>query len=204
MKKDQVLDDRLLMVFVKNPDLGKVKTRLAATVGDEKALEVYKRLLAHTRDISLSVKAKRAVYYHERIAEDDLWTHDDFQKHLQLGGSLGEKMLDAFKNAFEGEYQKVIIIGSDCIEINAEIINYAFNSLDTNDTVVGPAQDGGYYLLGMQKLHPMLFCNKGWSKKDVLLDTVCDLKNEGLSFELLDTLSDVDVESDLQTAGLQL
>jgi len=190
------------MIFVRNPELGKVKTRLAASIGDEKALTVYKTLLAHTRVISSLVKADKAVFYHEHIEEDDIWTHDDFEKFLQRGDTLGEKMLNAFKDIFERGYEKVVIIGSDCIEINAEIINYAFKSLDTNDAVLGPAVDGGYYLLGMHKLYPSLFINKKWSQADVLLDTVIDLKNGGLTFELLDTLSDVDVESDLQAAGL--
>ena len=101
--------------------------------------------------------------------------------------------------SFHEEYQQVIIIGSDCFEINAGIIDYAFKALITNDVVLGPASDGGYYLLGMKRLHKSLFHNKRWSGKDVLLDTVIDLKTEGLTYELLDTLSDVDVASDLHT-----
>ena len=199
MKGDIIKRDCLLMVFVKNPELGKVKTRLAKTLGDQKALDVYKSLLQHTRLVAAGVNADKAVFYHEHVEETDLWSDPDFIKCLQRGDHLGEKMLNAFELSFHEEYQQVVIIGSDCFEINAGIIDYAFKALRTNDVVLGPASDGGYYLLGMKRLHKSLFHNKRWSGKDVLLDTVIDLKTEGLTYELLDTLSDVDVATDLHT-----
>lgn len=191
--------DRLLMIFVKNPEIGKVKTRLADTIGDEKALEIYRSLLTHTREISEDVQAQKAVFYHEYITVDDLWAHDDYEKFLQHGESLGDKMSQAFESAFDAGYKQVVIIGSDCLEINAEIISHAFHVLESKDAVVGPASDGGYYLLGMKKLHDSLFRDKRWSEEDVLLDTVIDLKKADLDYELLDTLSDIDVASDLES-----
>lgn len=203
MSKKFTYTDRLLMIFVKNPELGKVKTRLASTIGDARALDIYRSLLVHTRGISATVKAKKMVFYHGHIAENDIWTHEDFEKCLQYGKGLGDKMLNAFDFAFKSGYKKVVIIGSDCPEINTEIINHAFKILESKDAVVGPASDGGYYLLGMTTLHRSLFYNKRWSEEDVLLDTVINLKEERLQYELLDTLSDIDVASDLESMDLQ-
>ena len=190
------------MVFVRNPELGKVKTRLAKTIGDEKALAIYRSLLAYTRTVVAPVNADKAVFYHEYITHNDIWAHTDFEKRIQVGKDLGDKMLNAFDFAFKSGYKKVAIIGSDCLEINTEIINHAFHILESKDAVVGPASDGGYYLLGMKELHPSLFINKKWSKEDVLLDTVIDLQEAGLNYELLDTLSDIDVASDLESVDL--
>ena len=110
---------------------------------------------------------------------------------------LGERMERAFGQAFAQDYDKVIIIGSDCIEISTEIIEDALKALDDHNVVIGPAHDGGYYLLGMDRHYPHLFKNKIWSTEDVFLDTLLDIKKLKLSYSLLPTLSDVDEEKDL-------
>ena len=196
--------DNILMVFVKNPELGKVKTRLASTIGEEKALEVYKALLAHTCTIVNPIgptcrtdKFDKAVFYSDSITHNDLWNDERFQKYLQEGEDLGEKMLNAFALAFNRGYDKVVVIGSDCPQLTAEIIGKSFESLNFNEVVIGPAKDGGYYLLGMNKLYKELFQNKKWSSENVLLDTLIDLKKTNISYTLLETLSDVDREEDL-------
>ena len=203
--------DNLLMIFVKNPELGKVKTRLASTIGEEKALEVYKTLLAHTSTIVNSIGFDKAVFYSDSITHNDLWTNEKCQKNLQEGEDLGEKMLSAFTFAFAIGYKNVVIIGSDCIQLTAKIIEEAFELLipaclpagqagpadRSNDVVIGPAKDGGYYLLGMNKLYKELFQNKKWSSENVLLDTLIDLKKRNVPYKLLETLSDVDHEEDL-------
>ncbi|MBI3518497.1 MAG: TIGR04282 family arsenosugar biosynthesis glycosyltransferase, partial [Bacteroidetes bacterium] len=116
---------------------------------------------------------------------------------LQNGKELGDKMGNAFVKAFNMKYKKVIIIGSDCLDLNENIISDAFKLLDEQEVVLGPARDGGYYLLGMRNYYPQLFKNKTWSSENVLLDTLLDLSNLNLSFKLLPTLSDIDVEKDL-------
>ena len=185
------------MIFVKNPELGKVKTRLANTIGEGKALEIYKTLLAHTCTIANYIVFDKAVFYSESIAHNDLWNNDKFQKYLQDGEDLGEKMLNAFTFGFAVGYKRVVIIGSDCIQLTPKIINEAFELINSNDVVIGPAKDGGYYLLGMDRLYLELFRNKIWSSENVLLDTLIDLKKMNVSYKLLETLSDVDREEDL-------
>jgi len=188
---------KLLLLFVRNPELGKVKTRLAAAVGPEKALEIYLHLLHHTRNVTQHLPVDKLVYYADRIAQNDLWPEPQYQKRVQPEGDLGEKMEAAFAAAFADGYTSVVIIGSDCLQLTQEVVQQAFEKLQAHDVVVGPAEDGGYYLLGMKKLHPMLFRNKNWSTADVFPDTLHDILHLHLSYTLLPHLSDVDYVEDL-------
>jgi rSAM/selenodomain-associated transferase 1 len=191
------MNNRLLLIFVRNVQLGKVKTRLAKSIGDDNALKIYIHLLNKTADVAAEAKCHKAVFYSEYIEEADEFMVPVFQKFLQNGKDLGDKMMNAFVKGFSRGHDKIIIIGSDCYELTSEIIENAFHLLDTKDVVIGPAKDGGYYLLGMKSLHKSLFQNKEWSTNNVLVDTLLDLKNLGLSYELLQPLNDVDDENDL-------
>jgi len=182
---------------VKNPELGKVKTRLAKTIGDENALLIYQLLLEQTFQVTLPVLAEKKVYYSEYIQNIDQFNELVYDKHVQEGEELGEKMYNAFKDSFGEWAQKVIIIGSDCFELNSGIIEEAFKALEINDYVLGPADDGGYYLLGMKELNKSVFENKEWSTENVFLDTLLDIQSQGKTHYLLPTLSDVDTEEDL-------
>jgi rSAM/selenodomain-associated transferase 1 len=186
---------KLLLVFTRNPELGKVKTRLAQTVGDQTALDIYKFLLKKTRDVSSEVSADKAVYYSERIRENDIWDAGIFKKHLQVGEDLGIRMLHAFKNGFDAGYEKVMIIGSDLYDLSSEDIEKAFTALTTNDLVIGPAEDGGYYLLGMKSMHTTIFKNKDWSTETVRKDTLEDLKDKKV--KLLEFKNDIDRYEDI-------
>ncbi|WP_299064738.1 TIGR04282 family arsenosugar biosynthesis glycosyltransferase [uncultured Polaribacter sp.] len=185
----------LLLVFTRNPELGKAKTRLAKTVGDQKALEIYKFLLDRTRTIASQVNADKAVYYSVKIRENDLWDASIFQKHQQIGEDLGIRMQNAFHNGFKAGYDKVLIIGSDLYDLTPETVNHAFHQLDTNDVVIGPAEDGGYYLLGMNRLHENVFQNKDWGTETVRAATLKDLQDKKV--HLLHELNDVDVYEDI-------
>ena len=187
-----------LIIFVKNPELGKVKTRLARTIGDEKALYIYKLLLEQTFQVTLPVLADKKLYYSEFVQNMDQFNDLVYEKHIQSGDGLGDKMYNAMKHSFGEWAGKVVLIGSDCFELSTHDLEEAFFSLEKKDVIVGPAKDGGYYLLGMNKLHHQLFENKTWSSENVLLDTLLDIENLNLNYQLLDTLSDVDYEVDLK------
>jgi len=187
----------LLMIFVKNPVAGKVKTRLAKTMGEKKAFEIYMQLLEHTHKVASSVKVDKAVFYSDEIIQDDFFENKKFQKYNQEGSDLGKRMLNAFKLAFGKQYRRVVIIGSDTFEITPKIIKDAFAALPNNNFVIGPTHDGGYYLLGMNALHVHLFKNKKWSSEDVLHDTLVDIRNMNGSYKLLPELTDIDTEEDL-------
>ena len=186
----------LLLVFTRNPELGKVKTRLAKTVGNATALKIYIFLLERTRDISVKVSADKAVYYSVKVRENDIWDASIFQKHQQVGEDLGIRMLHAFKNGFKAGYEKVMIIGSDLYDLTAETIENAFIALENNEVVIGPAEDGGYYLLGMNSLEEKVFKNKNWGTETVRKDTLEDLKDKKVF--LLGELNDVDVFEDIE------
>ncbi|WP_276366995.1 TIGR04282 family arsenosugar biosynthesis glycosyltransferase [Chryseolinea sp. H1M3-3] len=190
-------DESLLIIFYKNPELGKVKTRLAATIGDAKAYAIYLLLSEHTRSITEKLPMSKALYYSDFIDHNDSWHNEKYQKHLQMGGDLGEKMMNAFRDGFKNGYQSICIIGTDCLELTPQVVKEGFRKLHTHDIVVGPAHDGGYYLLGMNYLHPALFQNKSWSTNRVLAETLHDIKLLGLTYRQLDTLNDIDEEKDL-------
>ena len=191
----RVQSRNLLLIFTRNPELGKAKTRLAKTVGDETALEIYKFLLQKTRDISSKVNVDKAVYYSVKIRKNDIWDESIFQKHQQVGEDLGIRMLNAFKNGFDAGYQKVMIIGSDLYDLSSENIQKALLELDSNDVVIGPALDGGYYLLGMNSLQENIFKNKNWGTETVRKDTLEDLIDKKV--KLLEVKNDIDVYEDI-------
>jgi len=185
-----------ILIFTRNPELGKVKTRLAKTIGDEKALKIYQFLLKKTHEVAQKVSSDKVVFYSEKITENDNWNPEIFQKYLQVEGDLGVKMQHAFKQSFEKGYEKVAIIGSDLFDLTPEIIQEAFHALETHEVVIGPAKDGGYYLLGMKKLYQSVFENKNWGTATVLKETLEDLTNKKVF--LLEELNDVDVFEDIE------
>ncbi|MEO6722723.1 MAG: TIGR04282 family arsenosugar biosynthesis glycosyltransferase [Ferruginibacter sp.] len=189
---------KALIIFIRNPIAGEVKTRLANTMGPEKALLIYKILLQHTCEITEQLDCDKFVYYADFINENDSWQNDNFHKRLQHGADLGERMSNAFNQLFNEGYERLLIIGSDCLELESKLISHAFDVLDETDIVVGPSADGGYYLLGMKPpLLSFLFENKSWSTGSVLTETIKDLTTSGIRFELLVTLNDIDEEKDV-------
>lgn len=185
----------LLLIFTRNPELGRCKTRLAATVGEESALDIYKFLLRHTAELTQDVSAAKQVWYSEEIWKDDIWDIAHFDKRLQNGTDLGSRMANAFQEGFLSKFKRIVVIGSDMYDLSTEDIENAFEALKTYDYVIGPAEDGGYYLLGMNSFNANLFENKAWGTATVLEDTLNDLKNENLM--LLNTRNDVDLYEDI-------
>ncbi|AFU68940.1 glyco_like_cofC transferase, GTA_type superfamily [Psychroflexus torquis ATCC 700755] len=188
--------DQLVIVFAKNPELGKCKTRLAVSIGDENTLAVYKALIQYTAKVLSKLKEDCVVFYSENIQTDDLWNDADFQKQVQSQGHLGKKMQAAFEWGFHKGYKQVCIVGSDLFELEVSDIHNAFQALETHDLVFGPAEDGGYYLMGMSAFHPEAFKDKAWSTELVLKETLHDLK--GKSFQLLKEKNDIDTVDDLK------
>ena len=188
-----------LIIFTRNPELGKVKTRLAKTIGDEKALIVYNDLLLHTKNETKAIKCDKFVFYDSVIVKEDIWSQDFYQKKRQSTGDLGQRMQDAFASLFEMGYQNCIIIGSDLLDLKAMLIETAFKKLKDHDVVIGPAEDGGYYLLGLKKNNTLIFQNKDWGTSTVFEATVRDLAT--LKVCLLDTLNDIDTFDDLKRSS---
>lgn len=189
-----------LIIFIKNPVAGQVKTRLAAQVGPAKALEVYLKLLQHTRGTALQIACDRYLF---STGGNTMSPWEHFIPAQQVEGDLGEKMFHAFTSLFNKKYDRVIIIGSDCPGLNPLHINKAFDQLNHADVVLGPATDGGYYLLGLKKMIPEIFNGISWSSDQVLNQTLATLKQLSYSYKLLEYLTDVDEYKDLPASYLQ-
>ena len=181
-----------LILFAKNPEKGKVKTRLAKSIGDDKALEIYHALVLRSADICKKVDADRVVYYTSFTDPEDAYTNPFFDKKLQVEGNLGDRMCAAFAEEFKLGYNKVLIVGSDCYDLTEDHIHQAFKLLDTNNVVIGPANDGGYYLLGMYYFVPQLFEEKSWSTPKLIEETKATLASLNLSVAYLEELTDLD------------
>lgn len=191
-----------LIIFVKNPVLGKVKTRLARDIGDAAALEIYLQLLAHTAKQSRPLLGQVDIFLY---FSDELplvlgdFSPQEFRYRQQTGDDLGARMRNAFADVFADAYAEAVIIGSDCFELQSAHLIEAFAQIANpkNDFVIGPALDGGYYLLAMRQLFAPIFVAKTWSSPTVLTDTVADIQAQQLSICYLPTLRDVDTVADL-------
>jgi rSAM/selenodomain-associated transferase 1 len=195
-----------LLIFAREPVLGRVKTRLAADIGPEAALATYRELLALTAAAVQAAQVPATVWLAEAPTELALGTAANATRPEWPGlpwrvqpaaGSLGERMAHAFAEAFAAGAGRVVIIGTDCPGLSADLLRQAFAQLATHDLVVGPATDGGYYLLGMKQLHTSLFAGKQWSTATVLPATLADAARLGLRVAQLPTLADVDSAADL-------
>ncbi len=183
-----------LIIFVRNPELGKVKTRLAGTLGDEAALRIYIHLLEHTHRATHPLPFDKWVFYADRVSAHDLWEPDTYHKKVQHGADLGQRMAFAFHHLFSLGYGEVVIIGSDCPALTSEIIQNAFTALHPGGVVLGPSADGGYYLLGLTRMHNRLFEKIDWSTEKVFSQTLERCREAGLPVHLLPVLSDIDDE----------
>jgi len=186
-----------LIVFARNPILGKVKTRLAKDVGEDRALEVYINLLNHTYIQTKNLFCDKFLFLSEKT--DNNLFDKTFNQLVQNGNGLGEKMKIAFKKLFEMGYQKILIIGTDCPGLTEEIILNAFEYLLGFDFIIGPSIDGGYYLLGMKEPNYFVFENMVWSNEQVLNRTIKKIKSKNKKFHLLKELKDIDEEKDFHT-----
>tara|TARA_B100001093_G_scaffold509794_1_gene574490 strand:- start:1392 stop:1997 length:606 start_codon:yes stop_codon:yes gene_type:complete len=188
----------LLLIFAKNPDLGKVKTRLAKSIGEQKALEIYQTLLNHTLEIAASVNANKKVLFTQRLEKHPILEKYKFEQGIQTGKDLGERMGNAVKIGFEKGYQKIVIIGADLFDLQTTDIEKAFEGLESYETCIGPAEDGGYYLLGLSFWDESLFQEKAWGTDQVLTQTLKNVSSKNVL--LLDEKNDIDTVNDLNTS----
>lgn len=185
----------LLLVFCKNPVLGKVKTRLAASIGEQKALDIYQALLQKTAQVLFDVAIEIQLYYSSYIDDNDIFQKNSITKKVQSGDDLGIRMANAFNEGFS-THSPIVIIGTDLWTLNVLDIQKAFEAFKTHKTVIGPSADGGYYLLGLQEFIPNLFEEKKWGSPTVLTDTLNELKKEDVY--LLKEKNDIDTYNDLK------
>lgn len=186
-------------MFVRALEVGRVKTRLAATLGTEGALRVYRRLAEHTVREARAVDAELRVHFTPAAREHEVraWLGDGPRYLAQADGDLGARMGAAFRAAFGDGAERVVIVGSDLPDLSAALLRRAFEKLDEHPAVLGPARDGGYYLLGMRMMIPGVFDDIPWSTGAVLARTLERMRAADVEPALLPTLVDVDEAEDL-------
>lgn len=193
-----------VMVMTRYPQKGRVKTRLIEALGTEGATRLHQRMAEHTlatlkplADINL---ADLFVFFQGGdAARMQAWLGQRAIYKPQPEGDLGAKMAHAFNETFYAGYSSAIILGTDCPHLDGDTIAQAFNMLNYADTVLGPAEDGGYYLLGLSRPCPQLFQGIHWSSSQVLAQTVAQAKQQHMAIQYLPTLTDIDSPEDLDT-----
>jgi rSAM/selenodomain-associated transferase 1 len=189
-----------LIVFLRYPEKGKVKTRLAATTSEDFAQQWYRKCVDKIiSEIDKTPNIETNIFYSiikekEKVIK---WLGNKYIYYDQKGSDLGARMQNAFFKVFANNSGKAIIIGTDIPDLNHNILSDAFELLDNNDIVLGPSVDGGYYLLGMNRLHNSLFEGIEFSTATVLSETISKIDKLGLTFSMLPKLQDIDIEDDL-------
>jgi len=186
-----------VIVFARQPKLGKVKTRLAATLGDTKALEIYHYLLTKTKKSMAHYGSINHVFLTEYDTDYTFWNDVAHKVYVQSEGDLGNKMWSAWQTVYKRfSPEPIVIIGTDCPDLDHNMISIAFEKLENTDVVIGPTYDGGYYLIGMKEPYEWLFNNMPWSTDKVFSDTISRLQKHEKSYACLPLLLDIDHESD--------
>jgi hypothetical protein len=191
-----------VIVFTRYPEPGKTKTRLIPVLGPEGAANLQRQMTEHTLARVRELARKRSVSIEVRYEGGSerlmgWWLGQDLSYCHQGSGGLGARLTRAFHDAFETGMERVVITGADCPGLTAEVIERAFAALRHSDVVLGPAYDGGYYLIGLRRPTPELFAGVSWGTGDVLKQTRQIIERLGLSSVLLEPLDDVDRPEDL-------
>ncbi len=197
------INETAIIVFAIFPIEGKVKTRLAKNMGNKFAVSFYKVCAEHTFKELVKVNETGSELFlfcpeENVIAQVKRWAGNKFNYYSQQGSNLGLKMYNAFDTVFKKGYKKVIIIGTDAPDISMNIMQSAISVLDNYSVVIGPSNDGGYYLLGFKSKLIDLFSGIEWSTDSVFDNTIKKLNNSKINYFILDELIDIDTLEDLQ------
>ncbi len=191
-----------LILFTRYPEPGKAKTRLIPALGAEAAADLHRQMTEHTLAQVKPLQQSRLLTVEVWFAGGDraqmqTWLGADLIYQPQPEGDLGDRMAQAFQTAFDSGVKAAVIIGTDCPELTGALLTEAFQALQQTDLVLGPATDGGYYLIGLRQFVPELFETIAWSTDRVFQQTVDIASNLNLSLTALPTLTDVDRPDDL-------
>lgn len=202
MLKSSDVAKQHLIIFTRYPEPGQTKTRLIPALGNLGAANLQRQMTEHTIFQVQELQKTRAISWEVRFAGGNLqlmseWLGSDLVYYSQGEGDLGARMMRSLAQAFQSGAEQVIIIGIDCPGINAHILTQAFDLLDTCDLTLGPAIDGGYYLIGLCRLIPELFVNIDWGTSQVLQQSVDIAEKRKMSLAYLPPLADVDTPEDL-------
>jgi len=193
----------ILIIFTRFPQPGTTKTRLGQQIGAEAAADCQRQMTEHivaqARTLTQHQAIDLQIHYHgAEPGEMAAWLGDDLTYYHQANGDIGQRMAAGFSIAWQRRDAKVILIGSDCPDISYDILTTGFKILARADLVLGPAQDGGYYLIGMTRPHPELFNNIAWGTRQVMSQTLDIAADHKLIVKQVITLHDIDRPEDLK------
>ena len=195
-------DKPIILLFIKAPLKGQIKSRLAAAIGNDAALNLYRRFVLDAIDTVETLALPLRICFYPPHAGTTIraWLGNKLDCMPQQGDDLGERMESAFKQVFQEGHDRAVLIGSDIPALSALIIDEAFTSLSVHDAVLGPAADGGYYLIGFtaKTFQPDLFRHIAWSTNTVFDETLARFEESGQQVHLLPKLHDVDTQDDLR------
>ncbi len=194
---------KAVIIFVKYPEPGKVKTRLGKTIGFDLAAELYRLFMLETFEFVRGLQATRVFVAFEPLEKRDHFeaiVPDGFECFAQQGNDLGERLIHAFEHVFAAGSEHVVAIGSDSPTLPVGYVRQAYSLLRQHDLVLGPAEDGGYYLIGLKQMHSALFRGVPWSSSSVLASTLAAAKKLNLKTAALSTWYDVDDMETLRRA----
>lgn len=196
-------DNESILVFIKSPEKEKVKSRLASVIGEERALTLYKSFVLDIIDTLKRGNYPLRIFFYPPDSREVLenWIGNNCDYISQRGDDLGERMKNAFVQSFSEGLQRVVLIGSDIPDLTLTLVDEAFGSLDNHDAVIGPASDGGYYLIGFKKstFLPDIFNGITWSSNSVFLKTMKVFNETGRGVHILPEWRDVDTMDDLRS-----
>ncbi len=187
-----------LIVFAKPPVLGQVKSRLAKSIGDKQALEIYQFLLKYTKQVIdelIKLQSCRVLVYWDSFIPENSVFSNSYEERIQVEGNLGSKLTEAFRD-FSSEQENLCVIGTDCPFLTSSILAEAFQALGSGKSCIGPALDGGYYLIGLKNPNAYWFEGIPWSTSEVFQRTIDKFTEKSEPFHLLPTLRDVDTIED--------
>ena len=202
-----LMNNQQLIIFTRYPEPGKTKTRLISALGAEGAANLQSQMTKTTITKAKKLSNMMSLLIEVRFAGGNLqlmknWLRADLEidlKYQEQGtGDLGERIKRAFESAFNQRMKSVVIIGADCPSLTADIMLEAFAKLTESDVIIGPATDGGYYLIGLKKIIPELFEGINWGTSEVLSKTVAIAQDLNLAIDYLPELFDIDRPEDLE------
>jgi len=194
-----------LIIFTRYPEAGKTKTRLIPALGAEGAAQLHRQLVEKTLIQARELQTNRGTDIEVHFTGGDRllmqnWLGAGIAYQKQGEGNLGERMAAAFQMVFNRS-ERAIAIGTDCPQLNAQLLAQAFEKLTANQVVLGAALDGGYYLIGLQRFIPELFIGINWSTEEVWQQTMAIVSHLNLSSACLPPLADIDRPEDLKLLG---
>jgi rSAM/selenodomain-associated transferase 1 len=194
--------DSCVLCFVKYPEKGKVKHRLAVDLDEGSVVELYRNFVEDVVSVLKKIDATPIICFSPISAEKKFkeWLGSSYTYSPQQGDTLGERMKNSFSTVFKQGIQRAVLIGSDSPDLPFDFLRNAFTELQTHDMVLGPSSDGGYYLIGFRKetFLPSVFEGIAWSSQRVFTETITRIKNAGCSVSLLPVWSDIDTITDLK------